>query len=170
MELLQIIYFKSTGISHWFSKYRTERLQKHLLLFATNRTDRFFCEGCTWHNIHVLVTTPLCCYRKARAGSAQSFTLWQQANNRDHTQCSLYYCLFAPHIHGTVLLFTHISVRHGDAAASPTLKNWPLFGQKFSKFGQSIQLHSHVMRYCLFSKLRQNNKQINGKIMAKTAK
>jgi len=37
-----------------------------------------------------------------------------------------------------------ISVRHGDAVASPTLKNWPLFGQKFSKFWQSIQQHSHV--------------------------
>ena len=40
-----------------------------------------------------------------------------------------------------------ISVRDGDAGdavASPTLKNWPLFGKKFSKFGQSIQLHSHV--------------------------
>jgi len=37
-----------------------------------------------------------------------------------------------------------ISVRHGDAVASPMLKNWPLFGQKFSKFGQTVQLHSHV--------------------------
>jgi len=40
-----------------------------------------------------------------------------------------------------------ISVWHGDAGdavASPTLKNWPLFGQKFSKFGQSIQLPSHA--------------------------
>jgi len=40
-----------------------------------------------------------------------------------------------------------ISIRHGDAGdavASPKLKNWPLFGQKFSKFGQSMQLHSHV--------------------------
>jgi len=30
------------------------------------------------------------------------------------------------------------SVRHGDAGdavASPMLKNWPLVGQKFSKFG-----------------------------------
>ena len=26
------------------------------------------------------------------------------------------------------------------------LKNWPLFGQKFSNFGQSIQQHSHVSR------------------------
>ena len=47
-----------------------------------------------------------------------------------------------------------ISVRHedaGDAVASPTLKNWPLFGQKFSKFGQNIQLHSHVSEVGLVS-------------------
>jgi len=40
-----------------------------------------------------------------------------------------------------------ISVRHGDtgdAVASPKLKNWPVFVQKFSTFGQSIQLHSRV--------------------------
>jgi len=40
-----------------------------------------------------------------------------------------------------------ISVPHwdaGDAVASPKLKNWPLFGQTFSTFGQSIQLHSRV--------------------------
>jgi len=38
-----------------------------------------------------------------------------------------------------------ISVRHGDAGdavASPTLEHWPLVGQKFSTFGQIIQLHS----------------------------
>jgi len=40
-----------------------------------------------------------------------------------------------------------ISVWHGDAGdavASPTLKKWPLFGQKFSTFGPTLQLHSHV--------------------------
>ena len=44
------------------------------------------------------------------------------------------------------LICADISVRHGDAVAFPTLKNWPLFGQKFSKFGQSIQPHSHVSK------------------------
>ena len=66
----------------------------------------------------------LCCDRKARAACAQSFALWQQATiaitprdhsshtlllryivyivsiTRDYTPRSLYYCLFAPHIHG----------------------------------------------------------------------
>jgi len=66
-----------------------------------------------------------------------------------------------------IQLATNISIWHGDAGdavTSPMLKNWPLFGQKFSKFGQ---LPSHVSE---FSNLRQNNIQINGKIMAKTAK
>ena len=43
--------------------------------------------------------------------------------------------------------FAPISVQHGDAGdvvASPTLKNWPLFGKNFSRFGQSMQLHSHI--------------------------
>jgi len=40
-----------------------------------------------------------------------------------------------------------ISILHGDAGdavASTKLKNWPLFGQKCSIFGQSIQLHSRA--------------------------
>jgi len=44
-------------------------------------------------------------------------------------------------------LVSGISVWHGnagDAVSSPKLKHWPLFGQKFSTFGQSIQVHSRV--------------------------
>jgi len=40
-------------------------------------------------------------------------------------------------IQQAIIIHLIISVRHGDAGdaiASPTLKNWPLFGQKFSKF------------------------------------
>ena len=40
---------------------------------------RSFCEGCTWHHLHILVNAPLCCDWKGRAGSEQSFTLWHQA-------------------------------------------------------------------------------------------
>jgi len=61
-----------------------------------------------------------------------------------------------------------ISVRHGDAGdavAFPTLKNWPLFGQKFSKFGQSIQLHSHVREVVVsIFQTKANNNQINGNL------
>ena len=38
-----------------------------------------FCEGFTQHDLNILVAAPFCCDRKARAASAQSFTLWQQA-------------------------------------------------------------------------------------------
>ena len=65
-----------------------------------------------------------------------------------------------------------ISARHGDAgdvATSPTLKNRPLFGQKFSTFGQSMQLHSRISEVVSIFP-RQYNGQINGKIIAKTAK
>jgi len=65
-----------------------------------------FCEVCTWHDLHILVTAPFCCDRKARAACAQSFTLWQQATieitRRDHSiiACSrhMYMVLFFAHI------------------------------------------------------------------------
>jgi len=41
---------------------------------------------------------------------------------------------------------------------------------KFSKFGQSIQLHSRVSEVVSIFQAEQNNNQTNGKIMAKTAK
>jgi len=46
-----------------------------------------------------------------------------------------------------VLFFMHISMQHGDAGdavAFPKQKNWPLLGQKFAIFGQSIQLQLRV--------------------------
>jgi len=68
-------------------------LQQHPF-FYTNRTIAgSFCESCTWHVFHILITAPFCCNWKARAASAQSFTL-AASNNRDHMLCSLYYCLF----------------------------------------------------------------------------
>jgi len=62
-----------------------------------------------------------------------------------------------------------ISVRHGDAGdavAFPALKNWLLFGQKFSKFGQSIQLNSRVSEVASIfqteAKYQSNQRQNNG--------
>jgi len=49
-------------------------------LHRTAPIVRSFCEGYTWHDLHILVTAPFCCDRYARAASAQSFTLWQQAS------------------------------------------------------------------------------------------
>ena len=85
---------------------------------------RSFCEGCTWHDLHILVTAPFCCNWKSLVASAWSFILWQQTvteimrhNHSSHTLVIMFnysqivsqvsknsqsfvYCLFAPHIYG----------------------------------------------------------------------
>jgi len=79
-----------------FNTTSTERLQKHP--FFLQRTAPFpdsFCEGCIWHDLHIImVTAPFNCNRKAQVASVQSFTLWQQPTTeiitwRDH---SLFVC------------------------------------------------------------------------------
>jgi len=51
-------------------------LQRHPFIFTTNRIEcRFFCEGCIWHWLHILVTAPFCCDRRARAANAKTLTL-----------------------------------------------------------------------------------------------
>ena len=40
---------------------------------------RSLCEGWTGHDLHILVTAPVCCDRKSRAACAQSYAPWQQA-------------------------------------------------------------------------------------------
>jgi len=66
-----------------------------------------FCEGCSQHNLHILVTAPFCCDREAQAASVQIFTLWQQATieitRQDHSIIA-----WSRHIYIWVLLFTHI--------------------------------------------------------------
>jgi len=96
-------YSSRTSRSWWiaYSMQRQSRGCNNIPSFLqrTAPIARSLCEGCTWHDLHILVTVPFCCDRKARAASAQSFTLWQQAT-RDHPTRSLYYCLFAPRIYG----------------------------------------------------------------------
>jgi len=67
-------------LNHTFNAMPTERLQQHPLHFTQTATIKcFFCEGCTWHDHHILVTAPFYCNREARATSAPSFILWQEA-------------------------------------------------------------------------------------------
>jgi len=69
-------------VNRTFNAMSTQRLQQHPhppFLQRTAMIKRSFCEGFTQHDLHILVTAPLCCDRKARAACAQSFTLWQQA-------------------------------------------------------------------------------------------
>jgi len=96
----------------WWITHSTQRQRRGSnnipSFFTTNRTDIVpsFCEGCTWHDLQILVTAPFCCDRKARAASAQSFALWQQATieitRRDHSiiACSrhIYMVVFYAHI------------------------------------------------------------------------
>jgi len=65
-----------------------------------------FREDFTQYDLHILVTAPFCCDRKARTACAQSFALWQQATieftQRNHfiIACSrhVYMVLFLAHI------------------------------------------------------------------------
>jgi len=67
-------------VNHAFSTTPTERLQQHpSFLQQTAPIARSLCEGCTWHDLHILVTAPCCRDRKAQAATAQSITLWKQA-------------------------------------------------------------------------------------------
>jgi len=72
---------------------------------------RSFSEGCTWSDLHILVTEPLCCNRKDWVASAQSFTLWQQTTIRDHMSWSLDACL--RHKYTGVVL--HAYPGHGES-------------------------------------------------------
>ena len=66
--------------NHTFNATPTERLQQHPSFFQqTAPIARSFCEGSTWHHLHMLVKATLCCDWKGRAASVQTFTLWHQA-------------------------------------------------------------------------------------------
>jgi len=66
--------------NHTFNATPTERLQQHPSFFQqTASISCSFCEGCTWHQLHILVKVPLCFDWKGRAASAQTCTLWHQA-------------------------------------------------------------------------------------------
>jgi len=53
---------------------------------------RCFCEGCSWHHLHIVVKAPFCCNCKGRAASVQSFPLLHQATintpRRAHLICA----------------------------------------------------------------------------------
>ena len=94
---------------HTINATPLERLQQHPLFFTTNYTDRtFFLEGWTWHDLHILVTAPLCCDRKSQTACAQSFALWQQATIGIMRRNLSYYCLLVHGVIHDVLFFTHI--------------------------------------------------------------
>ena len=77
-------------VNHRFNT-STEWLQKHPLLFTTKRSNRtFFCEGFTWHDLHILVTAPFCCDRKSPSSMCTKLHTVAASNNRDHAPQSLF--------------------------------------------------------------------------------
>jgi len=70
---------RSWWITHSTQHHRRGCNNIPFFLQRTTPIARSLCEGCTWHDLHILVTALFCCERKVRAACAQSFTLWQQA-------------------------------------------------------------------------------------------
>jgi len=56
---------------------------------------RSFCEVCTWHNLHILVTAPFCCDRKSPSGMCAKLRTVAAISNRVHTKRSLSSSLLA---------------------------------------------------------------------------
>ena len=76
--------FSSRTSCLWWITHLTQRQQSGCnnipsFLKWTALIAHFFCEGWTRHDLHILVTAPLCCDWKAQAACAQSFALLQQA-------------------------------------------------------------------------------------------
>ena len=65
-----------------------------------------FCEGFTRHDLHILVTAPFCCNRKAWVACAWSFVLWQQATIE--FTCRGHSIIACSHHIYMVLFFVHI--------------------------------------------------------------
>jgi len=94
-------------VNYTFNATLTETSQQYPpYLQRTALIARSFCEVCTYHDLHILVTAPFWCDRKALVASAQSFTLWQQATTEitchDH---SIIAC--SRHIYFGVVLRAH---------------------------------------------------------------
>jgi len=94
-------------VNHTFNATPTERLQQLPILFEMNCTNRTFF---LWrfhlapptHSGHCITLLRL----ESLSRKCAKFHTVAASKNRDHTSCSLYFCLFAPPI--WVLLFTHI--------------------------------------------------------------
>jgi len=98
------------------------------------RTTQIACFFVKAAHLHILVTAPFCCDRRAQAACAQSFTLRQEVTTeitwQDH---SIKYCLFAPHIYGlcssrTSWPFTVLTLTRVCAVTRDWLIYQPIFG------------------------------------------
>jgi len=68
-----------------------------------------FCEVCTWHNLHILVTTPFCCDWRSWTACLQSFTVWQKATVEiTHHNSPLESAEITHHDHSIIVCLYHI--------------------------------------------------------------
>jgi len=76
-----LVIFMYWACENPLSMQRQPRSRNNIPSFLqwTPPVARSFCEGCTWHHIHILVKAPLCCDWKGWAASVQSFPLSHQA-------------------------------------------------------------------------------------------
>jgi len=104
-----------------------------------------FCEVCTWHDHHILVTAPFCCDQKAWASCAQSFTLWQQVTIEImHCNLSVISCLC--HIYMGVILHAHpvrgeLQIWHNANGEVATIQRSRKFCFKYSSFSECQNGH-----------------------------
>ena len=95
-NLFQIVQLRSTTrpFAQWILISLTCNIPKHWKKTKTRENIWIKCVFCSYFHKNLY-----CCDRKARAASAQSFTLWQQATI-EITRRVHFYCVFAPHIFG----------------------------------------------------------------------
>ena len=117
-------------VNHTFNAQRSGRNNISSFLQRTAPIARFFCEGWIRHDLHILVTAPFCCNRKARAACAQSFAPWQKATieimRRNHSiiGCSRYICFFSSRT--SRLWWITQSTQHHRRGRNSILLLWPL--------------------------------------------
>jgi len=91
-------------VNHTINATPTERLENiPSFLQRTTPIARYFCEGFTQHDLHILVSAPFFCDLKNPSGMCAKLRTVAASNNRVHTPRSLYYCLFVPQIYIVVL-------------------------------------------------------------------
>jgi len=79
---------------HAFNATPTERLHAATTPFFLQQTApiaRSFCEGCTWHDLHILVTAPFLLRSEGPNGKCAKLHTVAASNNRVHPTRSLYY-------------------------------------------------------------------------------
>ena len=111
--------FSSWRIPTWMSKGRHTILLMQRQLRGYNNILSFlqwiapvtssFCEGCTWHDLHILFTAPHFLWLEGPISKCAKLHIVAPSNHNVPTSCSFCFCLFAPHIYGCCSSRTYCS-------------------------------------------------------------